>query len=202
MSTRTHARLLHSVNPHGAFEGRSSRLYDFLAKRLMRGVYSRLAEDLVVAAPADGALLDVGAGPGVLAAEIARRRHDLKVTAVDLSADMSAAAARKLAEFGDRATTRVGDAADLPFEDATFDLIVTSFSLHHWEDVDAAVPELSRVLRPGGQFYVYDFQRAPFELLDATARERGLFTTEPARHDVIRTGQLHLRECVRHVMFA
>lgn len=202
MATRAHARLLHSRNSHGAFEGGASRRYDFLAKRLMRGVYRRIAEDVSVATPAGGAVLDVGAGPGVLLAEVARARPDLQLTAVDVSADMVAAAERNLSEFGDQASAEVGDVAGLPFGDAAFDLIVTSFSLHHWDDVHSAVPELARVLRPGGQLYIYDFQHAPFETLDAAAREGGLFTRQQPHHDVIRTGRLHLRRCVRHVMSA
>lgn len=200
MSARTHARLLHSLNPHGSFEGRSSRLYDVVARRFLRGLYRRIAEDIVIAAPMGGAVLDVGTGPGVLLAEIARDRPDLRVTGIDLSADMVAAAERNISEFGGRVTARVGDVTDLPFADGTFDLIVTSFSLHHWDDVAAAVPELARVLRPGGRLYVYDFKRAPFEVLEAAARERGTFAGRPVQHTVIRTGQLHLRRCVRHVM--
>jgi ubiquinone/menaquinone biosynthesis C-methylase UbiE len=121
---------------------------------------------------------------------------------VDLSADMVTAAERNISEFAVRACARVGDVTHLPFADDTFDLIVTSFSLHHWDDVEAAVPELARVLRSAGRLYVYDFQRAPFEVLDAAARERGAFAGRPAQHTVIRTAQLHPRRCVRHVMSA
>jgi ubiquinone/menaquinone biosynthesis C-methylase UbiE len=202
VSAYTHTRLLRSAHPHGSFEGRSSRLYDVVARRFLRGLYRRIAEDLALAAPADSALLDVGTGPGVLLAEIARARPDVRVTGIDLSADMVAAAERNLSEFGARASVRLGDVADLPFEDGTFGLIVTSFSLHHWADVDRAVPELARVLRPGGQLYVYDFQRAPFEALDAAARGSGAFAGRPVQHTVIRIGQLHLRHCARHVMSA
>jgi ubiquinone/menaquinone biosynthesis C-methylase UbiE len=202
MSTHSHASLLHSVNPHRSFEGWSSRLYDVMARRFLRGLYRRIAEDIAIAAPTGGAVLDVGTGPGVLLAEIARDRPDLQVTGVDLSADMVTAAERNISEFAGRACARVGDVTHLPFADDTFDLIVTSFSLHHWDDVEAAVPELARVLRSAGRLYVYEFQRAPFEVLDAAARERGAFAGRPAQHTVIRTGQLHPRRCVRHVMSA
>jgi ubiquinone/menaquinone biosynthesis C-methylase UbiE len=200
MSTHTHARLLHSLNPHRSFQGRSSRVYGVLARRFLNGLYRRITEDIVIAAPPDGAVLDVGTGPGVLLAEIARNRPDLRVTGVDLSADMVAAAKRNIRAFDRRVGALVGDVTNLPFADDTFDLIVTSLSLHHWDDVDTAVPELARVLRPGGRLYVYDFQRAPFEALDAAARDTGLFAGQPVQHTMIRTGQLHQRHCVRHVM--
>jgi ubiquinone/menaquinone biosynthesis C-methylase UbiE len=195
----THPRLLHSRTAHGSFQGRASHRYDIMA-RLLRRLYRRIAEDVALVAPPDGAVLDVGTGPGVLLAEIARARPDVRVTGVDLSADMVAAAARNVARFGDRAAVRVGDVADLPFADATFDVVVTSFSMHHWADLPAAVPELARVLRPGGRVHVYDFARAPFDALGAAVRDRRVFTGQPAQHTVIGTGQLHLRHCVRHVL--
>ena len=74
---------------------------------------------------------------------------------------MIAAAKRNLEPFGDRASARVDDATSLPFRDRSFDLIVSSLSLHHWDDPEAAVPELARVLRPGGRVYIYDFPFAP-----------------------------------------
>ena len=107
-------------------------------------------------------MLDVGTGPGVLLVELARRRPDLRLTGVDLSADMIAFAGRNL---GGRGEVHVGDVADLPFEDGSFDVIVSSLSLHHWESPADAVPELARVLRPGGRVLIYDFPGAPFTAL-------------------------------------
>lgn len=182
------------------FRGRGSRIYDLVARRLLRGVYRRLADDVAGDAPQAGAVLDVGTGPGVLLAEIAGRRPDLHLTGIDLSADMVAAAERNLNQFGARATVRVGDVTDLPFPDQSFDLIVSSFSLHHWDDPETAVPELARVLRPGGRAFIYDFRFAPFDALTAAARARSLFTGQPPQRTLIRTGVPFFPPCVRHVM--
>ena len=65
---------VHHRNPATAFQGRHSRTYDFMARRLLRRAYRRLAEDLSDAAHDDSTILDVGTGPGVLLVEIARRR--------------------------------------------------------------------------------------------------------------------------------
>lgn len=202
MSAGTHPRLVRSLHTHGSFEGRSSRCYDVIARRFLRGLYRRIADDLVIAAPMNGTVLDVGTGPGVLLAEIARARPDLQLTGIDLSEDMVTAAESNLSEFTGHVSARVGDVTDLPFADDTFDLIVTSFSLHHWDDVEAAVPELARVVRAGGRLCVYDVRRAPFEALDTAARKNDVFAGQPVQHTVIRTGQLHLRHCIRHVMSA
>jgi ubiquinone/menaquinone biosynthesis C-methylase UbiE len=186
---------LHGNRP-GLFQGRSSRTYDFVARRLARGFYRRLADDVAQTAPQGAALLDVGTGPGVLLAEIARRRPDLRLTGVDLSADMVSAARRNAAP----AEVEVGDVTDLPFPDASFDLVVSSLSLHHWDDPRAAVPELARVLRPGGSLTIYDFRFAPFDALADAARDRSLFTGPAPERTPIRTGVVLLPRCVRYVM--
>jgi ubiquinone/menaquinone biosynthesis C-methylase UbiE len=189
-------------NLPGIFQGRPSRIYDLIARRLLRGVYRRLAADIAAVAPQGAALLDVGTGPGVLLVEVADSRPDLHVTGVDLSPDMVAAAQRNLQRFGDRATARVANVTDLPFPDGSFDLIVSSFSMHHWDDPEAAAPELARVLRPGGRLYVYDFRFAPFQRLAAAASARSLFTREPPHATVVRTGPPLFRGCIRQVMSA
>ncbi|HKD96809.1 MAG TPA: class I SAM-dependent methyltransferase [Micromonosporaceae bacterium] len=196
----------HGNLPHGqhrnmpkVFEGRSSRVYDVMARRVLRRAYRRLAVDIAATAPAGAAVLDVGTGPGVLLVELAKRRPDLRLTGVDLSADMITAAKRNLDKFGDRANAQIGDVTDLPFADGSFDLVVSSLSLHHWDHPEAAVPELARVLRPGGRVCVYDFPFAPFDLLTDTARAGDLLASEPAAPTPVRTGVPFLR-FVRYVL--
>lgn len=200
--THPRSRVAHPFAGHASFEGRSSRRYAWLARGLLRGVYRRIAEDIALTAPPSGAVLDVGTGPGVLIAEIARQRPDLQVSGIDRSADMITAANHTIGQLGDRVSARVGDVTNLAFPDSSFDLVVTTFSLHHWDDVASAVPELARVLRPGGALYVYDFQRAPFDALDTAARTKSVFTQGPAHHGVIHTGRPPIRRCVRHVMIS
>ncbi|HEU4424954.1 MAG TPA: class I SAM-dependent methyltransferase [Pilimelia sp.] len=183
------------------FEGRSSRIYDFMSRRVLRGMYRRLAADVAAVAPDGAAVLDVGTGPGVLLVDLATRRPDLRVTGVDLSADMITAATRNLERFGERAHALVGDVTSLPFPDRSFDLIVSSLSLHHWDHPEAAVPELARVLRPGGQVYIYDFPFAPFDKLADAARAGSVLNGQSHARTRIRTGIPFLR-CVRYVMSA
>src|SRR5919202_4613804 len=94
-----HARRRNTPN---LFHGRSSRIYDLVSRRLLRGMYRRLAADVAATAPHGSAVLDVGTGPAVLLVELGTRRPDLRLTGVDLSADMIAAASRNLAPFGGR----------------------------------------------------------------------------------------------------
>ncbi len=189
-------QIFHGNAPH-AFQGRSSRFYNLVARTVLRRVYRNLARDIAADAPPDAAVLDVGTGPGVLLVELARLRPDLALTGLDLSPDMVAAASKNL---GARGTVQVGDVTDLPFADGSFDLIVSSLSLHHWEDPEAAVPQLARVLRPGGAVRIYDFRAAPFDTLSATARERSLFSGRSPQRSSVRSGVPFFPPFVRFVL--
>lgn len=198
---RIHAHLFHGDRA-GAFDGRRSRFYNLVATRLLRRVYRRLAQDIAELAPPGAAVLDIGTGPGVLLAELARLRPDLALTGIDLSEDMVAAARRNLAPYGDRATVQVGDVSHLPLADRSFDLVVSSFSLHHWDDPQAAAPELARVLRPGGRVHIYDFRFAPFDQLTAAAQARSVLTAQPPQQTPVRIAIRPLPRCIRYTMAA
>lgn len=198
---RIHPHLHHGTRPR-AFQGRSSRFYNVVANRLLRRVYRRLAEDVAGMAPDGAAVLDVGTGPAVLLAELVRLRPDLRVTGVDLSPDMITAAERNLKPFGARATATVGDVTALPLADRSFDLIVSSFSMHHWDDPAAAVPELARVLRPGGRVCIYDFGFAPFDTLTAAARASSVLIGSSPQRTLVRTGFPLVPRCTRLLMSA
>ena len=182
-----------------AFSGRSSRIYDVAARRVLRRLYRRMADDVAGLAPDGGAVLDVGTGPGVLLVELAARRPDLWLTGVDLSPDMVTAASRNLTTATDRGTAAVGDVTALPFPDQSFDLVVSSLSLHHWDNPDAAAPELARVVRPGGRVVVYDLPFAPFDELTDAAERGSLFTARPPESTRVHIGLPFLR-FVRYVL--
>jgi len=171
-----------------------------MARRLTRPVYRRLAADVAAAAPHGAAVLDVGTGPAILLVELARLRPDLRLTGVDPSADMVATAERNLSRWAPDASAVRGDAERLPFPDGAFDLVVTSFSLHHWADVTAAGAELARVLRPGGRVLVYDFRYAPFEELTAATAGTSLSGGPAPQRTRFRPGFPLLRSAVRLVL--
>lgn len=64
--------------------------------------------------------------------------------------------------------TQQGDVARLPFADASFDMVVTRFSAHHWNDVAGALAEAWRVLRPNGTLLVVDIVAPKTALYDST----------------------------------
>ena len=52
----------------------------------------------------------------------------------------------------------VGDVAALPFPDKSFDLVVSTLSMHHWADATAGLAEIERVLRPAGRALIWDLR--------------------------------------------
>jgi len=105
-------------------------------------------------------VLDAGCGTGILAAHIAD--HAARVVGMDISPAMLAVAARRLDES--RRTNVefiVGDLESLPFGDASFDCVVSSAALYNTR-LEVSLPELRRVVKPGGRLLIADLvQRHP-----------------------------------------
>jgi len=100
-----------------------------------------------------GKLLEVPVGTGVLTMPVYRELPDAAVTCLDYSADMMAAAQDKAERAGIRNITFVqGDVGDLPFEDGSFDIVLSLNGFHAFPDKEAAYRETFRVLKPGGTF--------------------------------------------------
>jgi SAM-dependent methyltransferase len=95
--------------------------------------------------PPRGTTLDIGCGEGRVGAELEARGH--RVLGVEQSPTL-AARARERHEVVET------DAADLPFADASFPLVVSFNSLMDMDDAAGAVREAARVLEPGGRFCV------------------------------------------------
>ncbi|WBC07475.1 class I SAM-dependent methyltransferase [Micromonospora sp. WMMA1947] len=141
----------------------NAETYDRLSGRMLAGLYDRVARD--VCEVATGPVLDVGTGPARLLRTVASRRSDLRLTGVDVSPQMVAAARERVteADLTDRVTVDVADATALPYPDGSFAVVVSTLSMHHWPVLIAAVSELLRVLRPGGRLLIYDFRSAQME---------------------------------------
>jgi 2-polyprenyl-6-hydroxyphenyl methylase / 3-demethylubiquinone-9 3-methyltransferase len=100
-------------------------------------------------------ILDVGCGAGFLANHLGALGHD--VTGLDASDDALAVAARH--DPGHTVRYQKGDALELPFEDASFDVVCAMDLLEHVEDPEQAIAEAARVLRPSGLFFFHTFNR-------------------------------------------
>lgn len=95
-------------------------------------------------------VLDVASGTGDLAFEVLRQRPDAQVIGLDFVPEMLLLAVQKRASSGP-SLFLAGDALRIPFEDRTFDGVVTGFALRNVTDIPAAFAEMARVTRPGGR---------------------------------------------------
>lgn len=111
--------------------------------------------------PAGAAVLDVGCGTGTHLALYLDTDADL--FGVDASPAMLQRARERL---GDRADLRLSDASQLPFDDQTFDLTITSAFLHELDAgaAQAVLAEVQRTLRPGGRWLAIDYRSGPLDL--------------------------------------
>ena len=179
----------------GLFAPRGAALYATLAPRVLAPLYRRVADDMAVAAatvaePGPTRIIEIGSGPGDLAIAIARAVAGAAIVAVDLAPAMIAAGAERARRAGvaDRAAFVLGDGAALPAPDDSFDLAVSTLSLHHWTDPGRVFTEIARVLRPGGAAYIYDLTLFAYrdDELDAFLSGAG-FGPERDR-EVVKTG--------------
>ncbi|WP_337264072.1 MULTISPECIES: class I SAM-dependent methyltransferase [unclassified Serratia (in: enterobacteria)] len=110
-------------------------------------------------------LLDVGCGAGHASFTAAARVA--QVVAYDLSAQMLDVVGKAAAEKGlGNVQVQQGVAERLPFDDASFDVVISRYSAHHWHDVGQALREVKRVLKPGGRAIFMDVVSPGHPLLD------------------------------------
>jgi arsenite methyltransferase len=101
-------------------------------------------------------VIDIGAGPGLLALDLARLvGPDGRLVALDAAPAMVAMAKARLHDF-QQATSMQGDAVHLEFPDASFDGAVSTQVYEYVADMPRALAELCRVLKPGGRTVVLD----------------------------------------------
>jgi SAM-dependent methyltransferase len=146
--------------PRGILVG-DAALYDWLGHRLLGSFLDGIANDVAANAPAGGRILEVGCGPGRLSIRMARD-HGLDVTGLDLDPAMIERARANAERSNDdclHPSFVVGDAASMAFPDGSFDLVVSTLSMHHWAEPAAGLNEIARVLRPDGRALVWDFRR-------------------------------------------
>jgi len=124
--------------------------------------------------PRGARVLEVAPGPGYLAVEMARLGK-VDVVALDISrtfVEMVAANARRA---GVSLDVRQGDASELPFPDRSFDLVVCQAAFKNFSRPQAAVDEMYRVLRDGGEARIQDMDREASDVaIRSEVRSMGL----------------------------
>jgi len=120
-----------------------------------------------------GDVLEVAPGPGYFAIELARR-GDFRISGLDISRTMVGIAAANAARAGVRIDFHQGNAAAMPFADATFDFVYCAAAFKNFAEPVKALDEMHRVLRPGGEAVIADLRKdVPIEEIDAYVRQSG-----------------------------
>ena len=117
--------------------------------------YRNEADRLTSSLPAGARVLEVGFGPGYLAIEMSRLGR-FQVTGLDISHTFVKIASQNAKEAGVTAGFHQGDAAVMPFEADSFDLIVCQAAFKNFVHPGSALSEMHRVLRSGGTAVIQD----------------------------------------------
>jgi len=142
-----------------------------------------------------GDVLEIGAGTGAMAHHLLRVTPDVRMVVTDFDAEMCSTASRVLSRFGPKVVVEQADAKHLPFEDDSFDYVLSFLMLHHTGDWHQSVREAIRVLRPGGRLVGFDLVAgAPlhrserFETLLKRGELRQFLDTLPVTSHRVRPG--------------
>ncbi|MFD7707378.1 class I SAM-dependent methyltransferase [Streptomyces sp. NPDC059785] len=140
----------------------SSRRFDRIAENFATSEVHRSSPTMealheTLGPQTGSAVCDVACGAGHLALSFA---DDLpaRLVAVDPAPNMLASVRRLAAERGVHVETAEAYAEQLPYADASFDLVVSRLAPHHFRDIRAAAAEMARLLRPGGRLAVIDLE--------------------------------------------
>lgn len=128
-----------------------------------------------------GKMLEVPVGTGVLTMPVYKTLPNAEIHCLDYSADMMATAQRRAENMGiQNIQFRQGDVGALPYEDNSFDLLLSLNGFHAFPDKDAAYREVFRVLKPGGIFcgcfYIAGQNKRTDWFIDHLYVPKGFFT--------------------------
>jgi ubiquinone/menaquinone biosynthesis C-methylase UbiE len=128
--------------------------------------FRSLARTIAERVPPGSAVLEVAPGPGYLAIELARLKPGAyTISGLDISRSFVQIAARNARRAGVDIDFRLGDVAHMPFASESFEFVVCRAAFKNFAEPVAALDEIYRVLRPGGQASIYDLRK------DASPRE-------------------------------
>jgi len=121
-------------------------------------VVRKQATELAHGLPSGARVLEIAPGPGYLAIEIARLGR-FEVTGLDVSRTFVEIGRENARKAGVTVDFRHGDAAAVPFEANSFDLVVCQAAFKNFIEPVCALDEMHRVLRPGGSAIIQDLSK-------------------------------------------
>lgn len=134
-------------------------LFDVIVAPAALVSVARLENAVLCSVKGGDRVLDIGSGGGQLAIALKRVVSGLDVTGVDLAGSQVRRARRRAGRCGADVAFVQASALDLPFPDASFDLVYSVDCLKHWPDRDRGLRECVRVLKPGGLLFIAEVNR-------------------------------------------
>lgn len=132
---------------------------------------------------AGGEVLEVAVGTGL---NLDAYPPDVQLIGLDLSEQMLDIARTRAGELRRNVELRQGDAQSLPFGDATFDTVVCTFGLCAIPDMDAALDEMTRVLKPAGRLILVDHVASSSRIARGIQRALEVITVPMASEHFLR----------------
>ena len=120
--------------------------------------FSTIAQAVFDRVPAGSRVLEVAPGPGFLAIDLAKSGR-YSVAGLDISESFVRIALENARKRGVAVDFRHGNAAGMPFADASFDFVVSVAAFKNFSDPAGALNEIHRVLKPEGQASIYDLRK-------------------------------------------
>ena len=161
-----------TTSPIAAMFDRISPKYDALNHLLSLNIDKvwRNKTAKTVAKSQPKTILDLATGTADLAIAMAKRLPQSQIIGMDISEKMLEIGKAKIAKqnIENQIELRLGDAANLPFENNTFDAVTVAFGVRNFEDLERGLSEISRVLKSNGQAVILEFsmpERFPIKQL-------------------------------------
>lgn len=152
----------------------TAETFDLFA-RSMRDKGWNGVDNMIASGIKGGDVLDVGPGPGYVGLELSKKISPTSLTGCEISLAMIHFAEKNAAEYNIPAHYVSGNCMEMPFEDKSFDTVISNGSLHEWENPIRAFNEIYRVLRSGGRYCITDLRRDAHPLKKALV----YFSTRP-----------------------
>jgi len=140
---------------------RFERVYDFgvLLRKRLDGYFRLAVFEALDTGRKKGRILDLGTPFGLCGIEIGRQNQDFKITSLQESKKVAEISRKFAEEELARVDWRIGKPEELPFGDESFDIVVSAFDLHGWDDPLQVFGEIRRVLKRRGKVVLFDVRR-------------------------------------------
>jgi ubiquinone/menaquinone biosynthesis C-methylase UbiE len=148
-----------SIKPYRGM-GMEGRVAKWYATNTRKGIddFRQLARKIAVQLPPAAKVLEVAPGPGYFAVELARL-GSFRITGLDISETFVAIAKRNAEEAHVDVDFQHGNAANMPFENDTFDFLLCRAAFKNFTEPLRALEEMHRVLKPGGRGLIIDLRK-------------------------------------------